>query len=325
MAIAELGPLLLYALGEAPAPSASAGAGVAGLPVIWIECGRHGAWASVLSASAAPAGRLRAGRADLLRFHQVVEAIDAMQACLPVRFGTIVASVEELQAALAAHGPAMARALDRVRGRCEVAITALWQEGEPAGNDGSDSERALLVRRPPPAGAGRARRAMRDEAADDVRRSSFVARRDAPERTDARATAAPAAGAAFPTAAAAAGAALPTSPASEGPGAGRRYLEARRAAWVAREQRRAHATRLAEQLARALGVDRSSVRHAICPSPRVAFSSAYLVPRASAGELLGRARALRVSEVSLHLHGPWPPYSFATLDPEPAGSELCRP
>ncbi len=297
-----MGPLLLYAIGEVPAPSASAGAGVAGLPVIWIECGRHGAWVSVLSASAR---RLRAGRADLLRFHQVVEAVCAVQACLPVRFGTIVAGVEELQAALAARGPAIARALDRVRGRCEVAITALWQEGEPAGNDGS--ERALLARRSPPAGAGRT---TSDEAADDVRRSPFVARLDVPERTDARAMTAPAAGAA-----------LPASPASEGAGAGRRYLEARRAVWVAREQRRGAATPRGGQVARALGVDRSSVRHAICPSPRVAFSSAYLVPRASAGELLQRAHALRVSEVSLHLHGPWPPYSFATLDPEPAGSE----
>jgi hypothetical protein len=309
--IAETGPLLIYAIGEAPAPSLSLLPGVAGLPVSWLESGSYGVWASVLPAPAEPGRRLHAGRIDLLRFHQVVETISAAQTCLPVRFGTVVAGIGELQAALAAREPAIARALDRVRGGCEVAITALWQEGEPAGSDGS--ARVLLAHRSQPVGTGRTTNdegRRTEDAVDirDIRLSSLIFRLTAPERSDALATTAPATGEA-----------LPAGPTAAGAGPGRRYLEARRAAWRAWEQRRRRAAQLAEQVARTLGVEPSGVRHVLCPSPRVAFSSAYLVPRVRAGDLLQQARELKLSEISLHFHGPWPPYSFAALEAEAAG------
>ena len=115
-------------------------------------------------------------------------------------------------------------------------------------------------------------------------------------------------------------------------GPGRRYMEARRA----RARRAERARALAEEVARAAGVDREDARHVVPaveggrggagddaagqPGPgqgsesrieRVAFSSALLIEGERVAEAKGAIEALALPDVRLLVHGPWPPYTFA--------------
>ncbi len=100
---------------------------------------------------------------------------------------------------------------------------------------------------------------------------------------------------------------------SGGAGTGRRFLEQRREAWIAQAARRERATALARWLERELDLAQAEVQHSICPSNRVALSSAMLVPSGIATSL--RDQALRISasvpDMRMLVNGPWPPYSFS--------------
>jgi hypothetical protein len=96
-------------------------------------------------------------------------------------------------------------------------------------------------------------------------------------------------------------------------GPGRRYMEARRAEFSAREGRRERASSIVERLITELAIERPLVWHETCTSERVAVSLAVLVPTDRALERkadLERA-ATSLADVIAVVNGPWPPYTFA--------------
>jgi len=99
-------------------------------------------------------------------------------------------------------------------------------------------------------------------------------------------------------------------------GPGRQYLEARRAAFAAREGRRARAESLVEQVVTELAIERQLVWHETCMSDGVAASLAVLVPTERAGERKADLEqiAARFADVVAVVNGPWPPYTFASTE-----------
>jgi len=99
-------------------------------------------------------------------------------------------------------------------------------------------------------------------------------------------------------------------------GPGRRYMEARRAEFAARESRRARAESMVERVIAELAIDRQLAWHETCTSENVAVSLALLVPTERAGEQ--KAQLERVAagfpDVIPVLNGPWPPYTFARTE-----------
>ena len=106
----------------------------------------------------------------------------------------------------------------------------------------------------------------------------------------------------------------PSAPEVEGPG--RTYMEARRAEFAAREDRRARAESLVEQVIADLAIERQLVWHETCTSENVAVSLAVLVPTDQALERKSElARiAARFTDVVPVVNGPWPPYTFARVE-----------
>ncbi|HEX2186900.1 MAG TPA: GvpL/GvpF family gas vesicle protein, partial [Chloroflexota bacterium] len=231
-------------------PGGVPGKGLRGHPLRWYAAGTVGALVTAL-----PEGQAGPwGRADLLVHHELVVAACERGPCLPVRFGTWITGEDALRRGLAERAAELGRALERVRGRRELAVTLLWRDG--AGGEGTG---ATAVPAPEPDESGR----------------------------------------------------------SSGPaGPGRRYLEARWAGFAAERRRRETVAGWAGELAAACGLGDSDVRHTICPSSGVALSSALLVQTELATALKERVLALGRSwgVVRCLVNGPWPPYSFATLD-----------
>ena len=112
-------------------------------------------------------------------------------------------------------------------------------------------------------------------------------------------------------------------PASAGPG--RRFMEERRARHAAREARKARAAELVECLVAELSVERALVWHETCTSERVAVSLAVLIPSEWAAERKAILERLagRFNDVVGVVNGPWPPYSFASI--EESGGSAPRP
>jgi hypothetical protein len=106
----------------------------------------------------------------------------------------------------------------------------------------------------------------------------------------------------------------PSAPEVDGPG--RRYMEGRRAEFAAREDRRARAESLVEQVIADLAIERQLVCHETCTSENVAVSLAVLVPTEQALERKSElARiAARFTDVVPVVNGPWPPYTFARVE-----------
>jgi hypothetical protein len=99
-------------------------------------------------------------------------------------------------------------------------------------------------------------------------------------------------------------------------GPGRRYMEARRAEFAARESRRARAESMVERVIAELAIDRQLAWHETCTSENVAVSLALLVPTERAGERKAQLErvAARFPDVIPVLNGPWPPYTFARTE-----------
>ena len=115
--------LLAHAIAPTAAPApAMTGLRDAPLRRIADSAGALGLWATAWDGAAGPLGR-----DDLLRHHAIVEAIAASGPCLPVRFGSVVADEAAAVGLLDGRATSFAAALVRVAGRCELAVTLLWQ------------------------------------------------------------------------------------------------------------------------------------------------------------------------------------------------------
>jgi gas vesicle protein GvpL/GvpF len=93
-----------------------------------------------------PEEELRATEATLWAHEAVVEALMEGGAVLPARFGTVLESVDRLREELAARQEQFARGLDRVRGRVELGVRAVWPERAGA-TTAAESGRAYLERK----------------------------------------------------------------------------------------------------------------------------------------------------------------------------------
>ena len=123
--------LLLYAI-TSPEPVAGARGGLRGHGLIRVDAAGLTAWGTELDGPGEPWGR-----ADLLEHHAIVTHLhEHVAATLPSRFPTWSADEHALRAELEQGQTALHKALERVRGRSEVAITAVWtsriDEDQPA-------------------------------------------------------------------------------------------------------------------------------------------------------------------------------------------------
>jgi hypothetical protein len=88
---------------------------------------------------------------EALSAHErVVESLMAERAVLPMRFGTTLPSADDLREALAERRDGLLEALDRVRGRVELAVRAMLPAtraaaAPPPGASGSEYLRARLA------------------------------------------------------------------------------------------------------------------------------------------------------------------------------------
>jgi hypothetical protein len=236
--------LLLHAIGpaESGAPPAS------GLRPAWplraLTAVDLTAWASLVDPPpgrheglARPAlvdVRPRLGRDDLLAHHRLAEQALAAGVCLPARFPTWLADEAALRELLERRRADLLAAIQRVRGRVELAVTVTW--------------------------------------------NTQLAASPSPE--------------------------VATSP-------GTRFLEERRRHYARADQRRAEAERLAQLVA---ADDRIvEAMHNLCPSDEIGLSSAVLVRHADAGAVRQRLQSLQEG-VRILVSGPWPPYSFVSLE-----------
>jgi Gas vesicle synthesis protein GvpL/GvpF len=218
--------LLLHAIlpTEAAAPP---DAGLRGWPLRVVHANGLSAWATeCVEQPFSPR------RDDLLAQHALLE--QALGVCLPVRFPTWLPDKHAVRDLLQQRRAALLAALERVRGRVELAVTVTWDQ-QPL---------------------------------------------------------------AAPTAVVA------TSP-------GRRFLEQRGRQYAQADQRRAEAQRLAMLLETDDRV--LEAQHSLCPSDQIGLSSALLVEEADALAVAKRFRDLRQG-VRILVNGPWPPYTFASLE-----------
>src|ERR1700730_6786344 len=103
--------------------------GLRGAPLVRVSDGALIGWVSVLHATGEPFYRH-----DLLEHHEIISHLHAsVDACLPARFPTWLDDET-----LSQRRDQLVSALERVHGRCEVAVTATWTapDEEPAPSDG---------------------------------------------------------------------------------------------------------------------------------------------------------------------------------------------
>ncbi len=107
-------------------------------------------------------------------------------------------------------------------------------------------------------------------------------------------------------------------------GAGASYLQRKRARTIDRRTAEQQAMDLADQVHAALAEHSAASRRLPPQDPRLTghegtmtLNGAYLVATEDADAFVARGAALskQFPEAGIELHGPWPPYSFATLDP----------
>jgi hypothetical protein len=116
-------------------------------------------------------------REDVLDHHRVVgEVFAQVEACLPARFPTVV-DAARLESLVAEKHANFESQLDKVRGRCELAITATWTTPEePASVSAEISPgRRYLLERQRSLSVSERRRARASELADRIEREVDVA------------------------------------------------------------------------------------------------------------------------------------------------------
>ncbi len=112
-------------------------------------------------------------------------------------------------------------------------------------------------------------------------------------------------------------------PDASAPGAGAAYLKRKREQTVQRQQTEEQALRLADEVHSVLSRHSVASRRLPPQDPRLTghegtmtLNGAYLVPREQADAFAGEIAALAEQHPEAHLQagGPWPPYSFASLE-----------
>jgi hypothetical protein len=112
--------LLLHAVTTIE-PAALPPIGLRGQPLIVV---RHAEMSAYASRFDVPVEHF--GRADLLAHHDIVSGLSAQIDVLPARFPTWLPDEDAVHIELDRRRSEFDAALDRVRGRVEIAITALW-------------------------------------------------------------------------------------------------------------------------------------------------------------------------------------------------------
>jgi hypothetical protein len=118
----------VYAVAAVDTPLPAGVSGFGG-PLHLLACGQLGAVVSVLrAADAGDAGDARpaATTDNLVRHEQVVEAVCAAGAALPVRFGTVLPTAEAVTRALAAQEDTLRADLGRIGDKIEEGVAVLW-------------------------------------------------------------------------------------------------------------------------------------------------------------------------------------------------------
>jgi hypothetical protein len=112
------------------------------------------------------------GRADLLAHHAIISGLAAQTDVLPARFPTWLADEESMRGELGRRRTDLVEALERVRGRVEIALTAIWTspaEKEAPPEAATPGRWYLLGRQQAVTGSDR-RRARARELADEIER-----------------------------------------------------------------------------------------------------------------------------------------------------------
>jgi hypothetical protein len=182
----------VYALCEQPDLPLPRVRGLADAP---LETIAEGPLVAVLSRHAHAPDEL--GLDALWAHERVVESLMADRAVLPMRFGTRLPSADEVREALAERRNVLLEALDRVRGRVELAVRTMQPAASatpaspPAAASGSEYVRARLAGartfkalHEPLAALAVAARCWPERAPGEPRRSSYLV--DAPAVPDFR-------------------------------------------------------------------------------------------------------------------------------------------
>jgi hypothetical protein len=112
------------------------------------------------------------GRADLLAHHDIISALAAQMDVLPARFPTWLADEEALRHELEYRQVDLGNALERVRGRVELAVTAIWtatSDEAPPPEAATPGRTYLLGRQQAFSGSDR-RRTRARQLADELER-----------------------------------------------------------------------------------------------------------------------------------------------------------
>jgi hypothetical protein len=269
--------LYVYCLGDGlSADSFGDLRGVGGAPVRVLATG---GLAAVVSEFEGEAAEVSAGN---VRAHNRVNArVLARVTPLPFRFGTL-AGAAALSEYVAANEGALLDALARVRGCVEMSVKVRWDASEKAegGRQRAEEESEEAVRGFDAAATPGS--AACNAGADD-------------------ASAGPAHGAEVHTA---------------GGGSGTAFLLAKRREILGDEALRRRAEEVAAWLASRVSefVRESSVR--VGPSESLVVRAAHLVGRAGLDDYRARVRGLTGERADLHFlaSGPWPPYSFSSIE-----------
>ena len=113
--------LYLYGITSADADAATAGGGIDGGEVTTLAEGRI-----VAIVSEADPGKLRPQRANLAAHHRVLREWSGRQTVLPVVFGTVVGSDDDLRRFLRLNQDALAALLKRLAGCVELGLKVYW-------------------------------------------------------------------------------------------------------------------------------------------------------------------------------------------------------
>ena len=110
-----------------------------------------------------------------------------------------------------------------------------------------------------------------------------------------------------------------TAAAGDRPASGRDYLRRRQEVLRSTEEAGATTAALVDDVHRTLAAaaDRAAVLEPRRSDPSLALSAAYLVPVAAVGSFTSRVDAVRrvhADVCSIEITGPWPPYSFTSVD-----------
>jgi len=120
--------LYLYALVD-HAGGLTGQTGIEGSPVFAVTHGRVSALLGPLKST-----RLRPERRNVMAHQKVLASVNDGRAILPMRFGLVVSSEDEVASLLEQHQDNLVEQLQRVRGRIELGLRICWKEDQVFAN-----------------------------------------------------------------------------------------------------------------------------------------------------------------------------------------------